>query len=82
MNTMSRLLWSIRNRDWGSAVIEIFVVAVGILMALAVDNWRTQVEEGKKEHEILKRSTPASSTRISGVKIQHSAEARGPRYTL
>jgi hypothetical protein len=56
MNMISRLLWSIRNRDWGSAMIEIFVVAVGILMALAVDNWRTQLEESKKEHEILKRA--------------------------
>jgi hypothetical protein len=42
MSINSRIWSAIRARDWGAAVTDIGVVAVGILMALAVDNWHTE----------------------------------------
>jgi hypothetical protein len=55
MSIISRFGTAVRDRDWGTAVIDVIVVAIGILMALAVDNWNTEREYGAREIQILRR---------------------------
>ena len=54
MVSITRRFWTaVRNRDWGTAVLDVGVVAIGILMALAVDEWRTEQAALEREEEIL-----------------------------
>lgn len=55
MRIISRFWNSIRNKDWSTAAIDVGVVAVGILMALAVDEWRSDREADEEELEYLQR---------------------------
>jgi len=55
MHITSRFWSAIRKRDWGTAAIDVAVVAVGILMALAVDEWRAEREAGRQAWETLQR---------------------------
>ena len=44
----SRFWNAVRTRDWSTAAMDIGVVAVGILMALAVDEWRSDREAAEE----------------------------------
>ena len=55
MRIISRFWSAIRSREWGTAATDVAVVAIGILMALAVDEWRAEREAVQKEWEILQR---------------------------
>lgn len=54
MSVLSRLTATVRGRDWGTALIDIGVVAIGILMALAVDDWNKEQEATAQRLELLK----------------------------
>jgi hypothetical protein len=56
VSIIARFGTALRDRDWGTAVIDIVVVAIGILMALGVDNWRLDRESREKEDAILMRT--------------------------
>lgn len=56
MSISSKFWGAIKSRDWGAAIIEIGIVAIGILMALAVENWRVERENYEKERAILSRT--------------------------
>ena len=57
MQITSRFWSAIRNKDWGTAAIDVGVVAVGILMALAVDEWRSDRQAAEEELEYLQQDT-------------------------
>jgi len=54
MSIYSRLPKSIRQRDWMAAIIDIVVVVIGILMALALDDWYTKREADAERLELLR----------------------------
>lgn len=54
MTISSRLFAALRQRDWLSALVDITVVAIGILMALAVDEWRSDQSALARETEVLR----------------------------
>ena len=54
MSIYSRLPESIRQRDWMAAIIDIVVVVIGILMALALDDWYTKREADAERLELLR----------------------------
>ena len=56
MSISTRFWRSIRRRDWGAAIIDVGVVAIGILMALAVDDWRSDQERDVRAEETLHRA--------------------------
>jgi hypothetical protein len=54
--SITRRLWtSFRDRDWGMAIVDVGIVAIGILMALGVDEWRTERDAKTAEQQILRR---------------------------
>jgi len=40
---------SIKNRNWGYIIGELFLITIGVLFALGIDNWNNRKEETKKE---------------------------------
>jgi hypothetical protein len=64
MRITSRFWSAIRNKDWGTAAIDVGVVAVGILMALAVDEWRSDRQAAEEELEYLQRMHSETVTAI------------------
>lgn len=70
----SRLSNSIRSRDWGSALLDVGIVAVGILMALAVDEWREERSKRAKEQLVL--STLRSDVAEAQKALQQSLRDR------
>lgn len=55
MNIVSRLSSAVRKRDWGAAALETGIVALGILMALAVDAWWEERKALQAEQLLLQR---------------------------
>ena len=47
-----RMITNIRNLRWDNAILELFVVAVGLLMAFQVDRWWEARHERQTEHNI------------------------------
>ena len=56
MSIISRFGIALRDRDWGTAAIDVCIVAIGILMALTVDDWRSERDRKKREHEAFQRA--------------------------
>lgn len=56
MSIIAHFGTAIRERDWGTAIVDVLVVAIGILMALGVDSWRLDRESLAKEEAILTRA--------------------------
>jgi hypothetical protein len=42
-----------RRIDWANHAVELALVVVGILIALGIDNWRTEQQEHQSEHRVL-----------------------------
>ena len=61
MSIVTGLSVAVRNRDWGAALIDIGIVAIGILMALAVDNWREDREVRLRELHLIKEARAEAS---------------------
>lgn len=73
MSITSRFWSAIRNRDWGTAAIDVGVVALGILMALAVDEWRSDREADQKERKYLLRMHSETVSAVSDFRIRQEA---------
>ena len=54
MSIFSRLPKSLRQRDWTAAIIDVVVVVIGILMALALDDWYKKREADAERLELLR----------------------------
>ena len=50
---LRRLSKSIRRQDWFVAVLEVFIVVVGLFIGLQVDDWNTARIEREEGREIL-----------------------------
>ena len=55
MTIVPRIARSIRTADYGTLILELFVVVVGILLALAVDRWNQQRIEANETARIVER---------------------------
>ena len=42
-----------RQVDWANHAVELALVVVGILIALGIDNWRTEQQEHQSEYRVL-----------------------------
>ena len=47
---LQRIANYIRNHDWFAVVVEIFVILIGLMLALQVDRWR----DGREELDVRK----------------------------
>lgn len=72
MSITSRIGKSLRKRDWGASVIDVIVVAIGILMALAFDQYFTERNERETEQQLL--STIASDLTFSAKDLRSDSE--------
>ena len=45
---LRRLVTGLRKRDWGTVVLEVLIVVVGIFIGLQVDDWN-QVRIGRSD---------------------------------
>jgi hypothetical protein len=72
MSITSQIGKSLRNRDWGAAAIDVGVVAIGILMALTVDQLFTERQERATEKQLL--STIVSDLRFSAEDLRRDSE--------
>ncbi|HSG97101.1 MAG TPA: hypothetical protein VLA11_03850 [Woeseiaceae bacterium] len=52
---LQRIAAYIRNHDWFAVVVEIFVIMVGLMLALQLDRWREHHEELDLEHVYIQR---------------------------
>ncbi len=52
---LNRIANRLRKRDWGTVVVEILVVVVGIFLALQVDDWNELRKERQREARYLER---------------------------
>ena len=56
MSLASRISLAVKHRDWSAAVVDIGVVAIGILMALAVDRWQSERSIAAREVLLLQKT--------------------------
>ena len=52
---LNRIATKLRKGDWGTVVVEIFVVVIGIFLGLQVDDWNDGRKERQKEFHYLER---------------------------
>ena len=52
---LRRISEQLQKQNWGQALFELLIVAVGILMALQVDRWREESNNRDTEEEYLSR---------------------------
>lgn len=52
---LQRIAAGLRQRDWGTVVLEIFIVVVGIYIGLQVDDWNEHRKDRAAEAEYLER---------------------------
>ena len=49
------MLWRKFKLDWSYAIGELFIVTIGVLIALAIDQWNSDREDQIEEKQIIKR---------------------------
>ena len=52
---MRRIATSLRQQDWATVVIELFLVIAGVLIALEFDNWNKASQDRAEERDYLVR---------------------------
>ncbi len=52
---LQRIAASLKKRDWGTVVLEVLVVVVGIFIGLQVDDWNDARKDRQAEHVYLTR---------------------------
>lgn len=66
-----RIALSINQRDWVSILIEFFLVIIGILIALQLDQWNDRRKDHLHEHELLE--TVRDDIRLDIINIENAA---------
>jgi hypothetical protein len=49
------VFWRKYKLDWSYAIGELFIVTIGVLIALAINEWNTDRLEKKEEYEVISR---------------------------
>ena len=52
---LKRITQGLRNRDWSSVAMEIFIVVVGVIIALQVSNWNEERKDAQRAEGYLLR---------------------------
>lgn len=78
-----RLAASIRKRDWFTVVIELLVVAVGIVLGLQASEWDDRQAELKDEASTLARLESELAPLLSFARgLAEPPPAHGPRTSI
>lgn len=52
---LQRIAASLKKRDWGTVVLEVAIVVVGIFIGLQVDDWNQRRQDRALEQQYLER---------------------------
>ena len=69
---IQRIATSLKKRDWGTVVLEVLIVVVGIFIGLQVDDWNEGRKDRIREARYLERIHDELALDI--VEIQDSIE--------
>ncbi len=78
---LRRLVTGLRKRDWGTVVLEVLIVVVGIFIGLQVDDWN-QVRIGRSDIAIYLQRIHEDLNRDATFFTFLSSEARNKRDAL
>lgn len=52
---LQQFMRGLRQRDWGAVAMEIFIVVIGVIIALQVSNWNDDRKDANRGDEYLRR---------------------------
>lgn len=52
---LHKFMRGLRERDWGAVAMEIFIVVIGVIIALQVSNWNDDRKDASRGDEYLRR---------------------------
>ena len=50
---LRRFMEHVKDQNWFAVAVELFIVVVGIFLALQADNWKQSVEDADKDRRSL-----------------------------
>ena len=77
---LRRIATYIRNHDWFAVVVEIFVIMIGLMLALQLDRWREHREELDLEYVYIQRLANDIATDVPV--IENAIELQSMRLEL
>jgi hypothetical protein len=73
---LRNLAMSIRQHDWGAAVIEVFIVVIGILVALQADDWVRERDDRAAEVAALERLLSEAENTVTYLQAEVAYQER------
>ena len=77
---LKRIVHFIRQHDWFAVIVEVLVVAIGLLLAFQLDRWREERQERLQERVYVERLTVDVTTDIPA--IEHAIQLQTLRLGL
>ena len=82
---LKRIAAYIKNHDWFAVIVEIFVIFLGLMLALQLDRWREEHQEQELELVYIERLIEDIATKVNiigfdVVELCPNKENKAPDY--